>query len=103
MTDARFSGGSVGLVIGHVAPEAFLGGPIALVEDGDTIVIDVNTDRIDCQELADVAEAGRRGPPGGGRRGQRWRPPGRDAGEGPGPDPHAATALPALLGGGMAT
>ena len=38
MTDARFSGGSVGLVIGHVAPEAFLGGPIALVEDGDTIV-----------------------------------------------------------------
>ncbi|HVM63544.1 MAG TPA: dihydroxy-acid dehydratase, partial [Acidimicrobiales bacterium] len=40
MTDARFSGGSVGLVIGHVAPEAFLGGPIALVEDGDTIVVD---------------------------------------------------------------
>ena len=36
MTDARFSGGSVGLVIGHVAPEALLGGPIALVEDGDT-------------------------------------------------------------------
>jgi len=37
MTDARFSGGSVGLVIGHVAPEALLGGPIALIEDGDTI------------------------------------------------------------------
>ena len=60
MTDARFSGGSVGLVIGHVAPEAFLGGPIALVEDGDTIVIDVNTDRIDCPQLADPAEAERR-------------------------------------------
>src|SRR5205085_783107 len=44
MTDARFSGGSVGLVIGHVAPEAFLGGPIALIEDGDTIVIDLNND-----------------------------------------------------------
>ena len=53
MTDARFSGGSVGLVIGHVAPEAFLGGPIALVEDGDTIVVDINADRIDCPELAD--------------------------------------------------
>ena len=35
MTDARFSGGSVGLVIGHVGPEAAVGGPIALVEDGD--------------------------------------------------------------------
>jgi dihydroxy-acid dehydratase len=55
MTDARFSGGSVGLVIGHVAPEAYVGGPIALVEDGDTIVIDVNNDRMDCTELADQA------------------------------------------------
>ena len=55
MTDARFSGGSVGLVIGHVAPEALLGGPIALVEDGDTIVVDVNTDRLDCVELDDPA------------------------------------------------
>ena len=53
MTDARFSGGSVGLVIGHVAPEAFLGGPIALIEDGDTIVVDLNTDRLDCLELDD--------------------------------------------------
>src|SRR5579862_9450553 len=55
MTDARFSGGSVGLVIGHVAPEAFLGGPIALIEDGDTIVVDVNDDRLDCTELDDRA------------------------------------------------
>lgn len=55
MTDARFSGGSVGLVIGHVAPEAFLGGPIALLEDGDTIVVDINTDSMDCTELADPA------------------------------------------------
>ena len=53
MTDARFSGGSVGLVIGHVAPEAFIGGPIALVEDGDTIVVDINQDRLDCLELND--------------------------------------------------
>jgi len=55
MTDARFSGGSVGLVIGHVGPEAYLGGPIALVEDGDTIVIDLNKDRIDCKEMEDKA------------------------------------------------
>jgi dihydroxy-acid dehydratase len=53
MTDARFSGGSVGLVIGHVAPEALLGGPIALVEDGDTITVDVNQDRLDCAQLED--------------------------------------------------
>lgn len=53
MTDARFSGGSVGLVIGHVGPEAYLGGPIALVENGDTIVIDINKCTMDCVELDD--------------------------------------------------
>jgi dihydroxy-acid dehydratase len=55
MTDARFSGGSVGLVIGHVGPEAYLGGPIALIETGDTIVVDLNNDSLDCNELADPA------------------------------------------------
>ncbi len=55
MTDARFSGGSVGLVIGHISPEAALGGPIALLENGDTIVVDVNQDTLDCTELADPA------------------------------------------------
>ena len=55
MTDARFSGGSVGLVIGHVSPEAALGGPIALIEDGDMIVVDVNDDTLDCAELDDAA------------------------------------------------
>ena len=53
MTDARFSGGSVGLVIGHVSPEAALGGPIALISDGDTIVVDINQDTLDCVELND--------------------------------------------------
>lgn len=52
MTDARFSGGSVGVVVGHVSPEAYEGGPIALIEDGDSIVIDLNQDSIDCVELA---------------------------------------------------
>jgi dihydroxy-acid dehydratase len=55
MTDARFSGGSVGLVIGHVSPEAALGGPIALIRDGDTIVADVNHDTLNCTELEDEA------------------------------------------------
>ncbi len=55
MTDARFSGGSVGLVIGHVGPEAALGGPIAFVEDGDEIVVDLNKDELNCTALADPA------------------------------------------------
>ncbi|WP_305984626.1 dihydroxy-acid dehydratase [Roseibium sp. MMSF_3544] len=55
MTDARFSGGSVGLVIGHVGPEAALGGPIAFVEDGDEIVVDLNTNTLDCPALDDPA------------------------------------------------
>ncbi len=102
MTDARFSGGSVGLVIGHVAPEAFLGGPIALIEDGDTIVIDINADRMDCKELDDENEAA--------RRVQAWQSA-ADAAGGvhPSVTPVAsrvlarmrASARPALRGGGM--
>lgn len=53
MTDARFSGGSVGLVIGHVGPEAALGGPIALIEEGDEIVADLNTNELICSALND--------------------------------------------------
>ena len=47
VTDGRFSGGTRGPCIGHVAPEAEEGGPIALVRDGDTIAIDIGRDRID--------------------------------------------------------
>ena len=46
LTDGRFSGGSHGFVVGHVTPEAHLGGPIALVEDGDTITIDAETQEV---------------------------------------------------------
>jgi dihydroxy-acid dehydratase len=60
LTDGRFSGGSVGVVIGHVQPEAYLGGPIALVNEGDTIVVDLNEDRLDCLELGDTSERERR-------------------------------------------
>ncbi|MGC3873435.1 dihydroxy-acid dehydratase [Halomonas sp. GXIMD04776] len=47
ITDGRFSGGSHGFVVGHVSPEAFEGGPLALVEDGDEITIDAEADTID--------------------------------------------------------
>jgi len=46
-TDGRFSGGTRGLMVGHVAPEAFVGGPIALVKNGDEITIDIETNAID--------------------------------------------------------
>jgi dihydroxy-acid dehydratase len=42
ITDGRFSGGTHGLVVGHVAPEAWVGGPIALLKNGDTITIDAD-------------------------------------------------------------
>ena len=60
MTDARFSGGSVGLVIGHVGPEAALGGPIALIEDGDEIVVDLDKSEVNCTALANADTRARR-------------------------------------------
>ena len=65
LTDGRFSGGTHGLMIGHVAPEAALGGPIALVEDGDEIVIDVDRHALDLNVAPDVLE----------ERRARWTPP----------------------------
>jgi dihydroxy-acid dehydratase len=47
LTDGRFSGGTHGLMVGHVAPEAALGGPIALVREGDEIEIDVDRKAMD--------------------------------------------------------
>ncbi len=56
LTDGRFSGGTTGLCVGHVAPEAAHGGPIALVRDGDPIVLDVARRelnlQVDAEELA---------------------------------------------------
>jgi dihydroxy-acid dehydratase len=65
ITDGRFSGGTHGLMVGHIAPEAALGGPIGLVEEGDPIVIDVDAKRLDLDVAADELE----------RRRARWSPP----------------------------
>jgi dihydroxy-acid dehydratase len=65
LTDGRFSGATRGLMAGHVAPEAFVGGPIALVEEGDPIVFDVDARRLDLDVAASVLAARR----------AAWRPP----------------------------
>ena len=65
ITDGRFSGGTYGLVVGHVAPEAFVGGPLALIEEGDSITIDAGTNRLSV-ELTDKELE---------RRRQIWTPP----------------------------
>ncbi|PWV95898.1 dihydroxy-acid dehydratase [Paenibacillus cellulosilyticus] len=61
MTDGRFSGGSHGFVVGHVSPEAQVGGPIALLKTGDTVVIDSETQQISFdvtdEELTERASA----------------------------------------------
>lgn len=49
ITDGRFSGATRGIMVGHVAPEAIVGGTIALLKDGDTIVIDANNGRLDVE------------------------------------------------------
>src|ERR671920_846300 len=61
VTDGRFSGGTHGFCIGHVAPEAVDGGPIAFVADGDRIVVDVDTRSIDVLVPAEELERRRAG------------------------------------------
>ena len=65
ITDGRFSGGSHGFVVGHITPEAAVGGPIALVEDGDTITIDAVSNSI-VLEISDEEMEKRR---------KAWTPP----------------------------
>jgi len=65
ITDGRFSGGTWGMVVGHVAPEAYVGGTIALVEEGDSITIDAH--RLLIQLNVDDAELA--------RRRARWKAP----------------------------
>ena len=60
ITDGRFSGATRGFCIGHVGPEAALGGPIALIEDGDEIMIDAETGVIDLNVASEVIEERRK-------------------------------------------
>ena len=64
LTDGRFSGGTHGLMIGHVAPEAAVGGPIALVEEGDMITVDADAKELNLEvDEATLAERRTRGTP----------------------------------------
>jgi len=65
LTDGRFSGGTHGLMIGHVAPEAAVGGPIALVEEGDMITVDADAKELNLEVDASVLA----------ERRARWTPP----------------------------
>ncbi len=65
LTDGRFSGGSHGFVIGHVTPEAYDGGPIALVEDGDKVTVNAETKEVTLHISDEELEARR----------QRWQRP----------------------------
>jgi dihydroxy-acid dehydratase len=65
VTDGRFSGATRGLMAGHAAPEAFRGGPLAALRDGDTIVIDTETRRLDVELSDDEIRA----------RMAKWTPP----------------------------
>ena len=65
VTDGRFSGGTHGLMVGHVAPEAAVGGPIALLASGDTITIDIEKRRLDVDVAPEVLE----------QRRSRWEKP----------------------------
>ncbi len=59
LTDGRFSGGTRGLMIGHVSPEAAVGGPIALIEEGDIVSVDVDAKELNLEVPDDVLAARR--------------------------------------------
>ena len=61
ITDGRFSGGTYGIVIGHVAPEAQVGGNLALLQNGDTIQIDIENNRVDVDLKQEELEYRRKG------------------------------------------
>ena len=65
ITDGRFSGGTYGLVVGHVAPEAAVGGPLALLEEGDLITIDAGKRLLEVDVCKDEMD----------RRQAEWKPP----------------------------
>jgi len=64
VTDGRFSGATHGLMVGHVAPEAAIGGPIALLKEGDIILLDVSNRTIEVEMSSEEMS----------RRSELWRP-----------------------------
>jgi dihydroxy-acid dehydratase len=70
VTDGRFSGGTRGLVVGHVAPEAWVGGPLALLRDGDIVLIDADKKQVNVE--LDAGELNR-------RRASWMQPPSRES------------------------
>ncbi|HEY5450083.1 MAG TPA: dihydroxy-acid dehydratase [Polyangia bacterium] len=62
LTDGRFSGATHGFMVGHIAPEAYVGGPIAFVKDGDQVTLDVDARRIDVAADLDARRAGWKAP-----------------------------------------
>jgi dihydroxy-acid dehydratase len=72
ITDGRFSGGTHGIMIGHIAPEAMVGGNLALVEEGDTITIDLEREELNLNiSASELAE-----------RRRNWQPPSRTVSSG---------------------
>ena len=72
ITDGRFSGGTHGIMIGHIAPEAMVGAPLALVEEGDTISIDLVRDELNLNvSESELAE-----------RKKHWQPPSKTSASG---------------------
>jgi dihydroxy-acid dehydratase len=65
VTDGRFSGGTQGPCIGHVSPEAMVGGPLAMVEDGDEIIIDIPNRKLDINITEELLA----------KRKAKWTPP----------------------------
>jgi dihydroxy-acid dehydratase len=76
LTDGRFSGGTAGLSIGHVSPEAACGGAIALIKDGDTIEIDIPNRRIHL--AVNKRELAKRRAAMKGRKALAWKPAHRE-------------------------
>lgn len=95
ITDGRFSGGTSGISVGHISPEAADGGLIGLIEDGDRIIIDVDEGRLELDVPADEIEARRIAQEA---REHPWTPRNRDRLVSPALQLYAATAMSASKG-----
>ena len=95
ITDGRFSGGTSGISIGHISPEAAAGGLIGLIEDGDRIIIDVEREELTLDVPAEVLQARREAMEA---RERPWQPVNRDRQVSEALQLYAATATSASTG-----